>query len=750
MDWWPNIVERVTAKRTAQGSRTPEWCGGTTSSAKRLPWFCVILFAIFTPFCISVDHATPKNVLILHSFTLREDIDEVDVLTTAMRSRVAAPVSFHLEYLESERFAQAGYEKSLSDALSNAYKTEKLDLVVAFSYPALRFALDHRDQIFPGVPIVFTAVAPGRLPQHKLWPGVTGVTIPVDVRGTIDLALRVRPDTQVVAVVTGTSEFEQYWQSMTEQAVRSHNPRLQLIDLVGLPTNQLMDRISTLPPHTAVMFELIPLDSSHPVMGTFDILSAIARRFPTYCIHNYCLDHGAVGGSYPDSNEQREKGAELGARILAGEKADDIPVVRGSQVRAQIDWRQLQAWNKAESVLPPGTVILYRPPTIWERYEKYIIALIALIIVQAVLIVGLLWQRARKRKAEAILRESEKRFRVMADTTPSLIWMSDKEGRVFYQNETGLQFTGEKLNSESTAGWTAHVHPDDLQKVFFANDEAARQQRGFSKEYRLLRADGVYRWMLDVAAPRVNGDGSFAGFIGSASDVTDQKLAQEALERMGGRLIEAQEKERSRIARELHDDICQRLALISLELQHAQSSGQSDTVTRVRIMDVQKHCAEVAGDVQALSHQLHSSKLDYLGLVSALRSFCKEFSQQQNAEVEFRDHGVPSQLPKDVSLCLFRITQEALSNSLKYSGVRQVSVNLQGDSNEIRLSISDAGAGFDVEEATGRAGLGLVSMEERVHLVNGTFSIESRRRRGTTILAIVPLQPEVNAFSKGA
>ena len=163
------------------------------------------------------------------------------------------------------------------------------------------------------------------------------------------------------------------------------------------------------------------------------------------------------------------------------------------------------------------------------------------------------------------------------------------------------------------------------------------------------------------------------------------------------------------------------------------------------MLEIQQHCSEVAGDVQALSHQLHSSKLDYLGIAAALRSFCREYSQQQNVDVDFKDENVPNPLPRDVSLCLFRVAQEALSNAVKYSGATQVGVHLRGLDGQIRLEVTDAGVGFDVEEAKQRTGLGLVSMQERVHLVNGTFSIESRPNQGTRIVAEIPLPTEVSA-----
>jgi PAS domain S-box-containing protein len=409
-----------------------------------------------------------------------------------------------------------------------------------------------------------------------------------------------------------------------------------------------------------------------------------------------------------------------------------------------VDWRQLRRWNIPESALPLGAVISYRQPTFWGRYGRYVGVVLFLILLQAALIIGLLWQRSRNRKADLRLRESEERFRLMADTTPALIWMCDKEGMVTYLNDRRIDFTG--LDPATGFGdvWSASIHPDDVQSAKTANKRALEQQKGYSKEYRLRRRDGVYRWMLDVAAPRVNGDGSFAGFIGSAVDITDQKIAQEALEKMGGKLIEAQEEERSRIARELHDDICQRLALLSMELEQA-NRGSNGSGRSPKIEEIRRHCAQIAGDVQALSHKLHSSKLEYLGLAAAIRSFCREFSQQHDVSVEFADENVPGFLPRDISLSLFRVTQEALQNALKHSGVRHFSVSLRGLANENQLEVSDHGVGFDVEGAMLDRGLGLVSMQERIHLVHGTFTIESTPNSGTKILVRVPLAAEMKA-----
>ena len=169
----------------------------------------------------------------------------------------------------------------------------------------------------------------------------------------------------------------------------------------------------------------------------------------------------------------------------------------------------------------------------------------------------------------------------------------------------------------------------------------------------------------------------------------------------------------------------------------------------VRIEEMRQHCSGIAADVQALSHELHSSRLDYLGLTVALKSFCQEFSQQQNVNVDFESEDVPDFLSKDISLSLFRIAQEGLHNSLKYSGVDRFSLHLCGSGDSVQLEISDTGAGFEVDEARGGKGLGLISMKERAHLVNGSFAIESAPGGGTRIMVCVPLAGDLAVEANG-
>lgn len=234
-----------------------------------------------------------------------------------------------------------------------------------------------------------------------------------------------------------------------------------------------------------------------------------------------------------------------------------------------------------------------------------------------------------------------------------------------------------------------------------------------------------------------------------AQDITERKRAEEALSTVSQKLMEGQEEERTRIAMELHDDVGQRLSLLAVHLDRLkQSRPASAAELGLQIEEVRKQIDDLASDVQALSHQLHSPKLDYLGLAAAAASFCRELSDRHGMEIEFHSENIPKELPKEISLCLFRVLQEALQNAIKHSGSRQFHTSLTGGANEIELTVHDSGVGFEPEEAIKGRGLGLTSTKERLKLVQGKLSIDSKPQRGTTIHARVPVIPKT--MSAGA
>jgi len=719
-----------------------------------------LAIAALSPLSFGAGTPLPKEVLVLNSFSDPRIYDPLKALKAAVRSHFQGPVNFEVEYLESQRFEDSGYEQSLGDALGHVYSGKHLDVIVPISYPALEFALTYRDKIFPGVPIVFADVYLNRIQNRKLPPDVTGVIGTVDIRGSLELAFRLHPDTKDVALVAGTTEFERYWLRRFHDEFVQFSDKAAIIDLVGLPMDRLVTQVSELPPHTVVFVQVSPRSSEQPEIGVMDAITLISQRVPTYCIFGgYCVDHGGIGGAFSDSSDLIAKTGVLTARILSGEKAQNLPIAYDSGSHNEVDWRELRRWNISESALPIGSIVLYREPSPWERYRNYFLAGMALLVLQALLIIGLLKQRANRKvverslvasnaelkKSEAVLRESEGRFRRVANTAPVLIWMSGTDKHFTFFNQGWLSFTGRSIEQELGEGWVSGVHPDDLENCLGIYSAAFDARAGFEREYRLSRFDGEYRWILDFGTPRFESDGAFCGYIGSCVDISERKLSEESLQNLSGRLIRAQEEERSRIARELHDDFSQRMALQGIGLaQLWKRLPESEVEERARVWEMQTRSQEMTDDMHSLSHQLHSSKLELVGLVSALSGLCAEIGEKYKIDIQFSDCELPFRIPKDVALCLFRVTQEALGNVVKHSQAKSAQVELGANESGISLRIMDAGRGFEPDLSNPHAGIGLVGMRERLRLVGGRLSVNSRPFRGAEIFAEVPLSTFAN------
>jgi len=339
------------------------------------------------------------------------------------------------------------------------------------------------------------------------------------------------------------------------------------------------------------------------------------------------------------------------------------------------------------------------------------------------------------------LRESEERFRLMANTAPVMIWMAAPDTRITYLNQTWIDYTGRPADAALGATWSELLPPDEVERCRDVCGRAFKERAPLHIEHRLRRHDGDDRWVLTVGEPRSNGDGSFAGYIGTAVDITERKLAEEALSTVSRKLIEAHEEESTRIARELHDDVNQRLACLAVRLDGLrESTPASAPEVQREISAVSREIAELVSDIQALSHGLHSSKLELLGLNAAATGVCEEVSRRHGVNIVMHFENIPSKLPREISLCLYRVLQEALQNVVKHSVSRHADVFLHARTNNINLTVTDSGAGFDPAEAMRGRGLGLTSMSERLKVVGGHLSIQSQRGRGTMIQAIVPLR----------
>ena len=331
------------------------------------------------------------------------------------------------------------------------------------------------------------------------------------------------------------------------------------------------------------------------------------------------------------------------------------------------------------------------------------------------------------------------RLQLAMQAGSAVVWESDlKHGRgVLFGDLRTVFGMPSNLNTLDAADLIRYVHPDDQRQFSEALADARQNHRLFAREFRMMRPDGAIRWLEARGKFYYAKDGTPERIIGVSLDITQRKQADEALSGMTRKLIEAQEQERTRIARDLHDDIAQRLALLTIDLEEIESTATDDGL-RKGLGELREQVVDVVTNVQTLSHELYSSKLEYLGLLAAVKGFCDEFRVHRHAEIEFGSHDLPADVPQEISLCLFRVLQQALHNAAKHSGVKRFEVQLWGTPTEIHLIVADRGVGFELETALKSQGIGLMSMMERVRLVGGDLFIDSRQNHGTTIHAHVP------------
>jgi signal transduction histidine kinase/GAF domain-containing protein len=370
-------------------------------------------------------------------------------------------------------------------------------------------------------------------------------------------------------------------------------------------------------------------------------------------------------------------------------------------------------------------------------------------------IVGSGLERMRSRVA---LAESEQLKGAILSSLPFSITVLDNQGKVIAVNSRRAVFPCASNGHESI-----ELGMDYLELCRRAADQGSQHARAalaglqsvlakISPFFEMDCASGVApeeRWLQVSAVPLSSKSG---GVVIRHMDITERKLAgsdrkaaEAARADIAGSLLQAQEQERTRIARELHDDINQKLGLLAIDIQHLQQrTPQSNPEVHGELTDLFQKTNRISADVQHLSHQLHSSRLDYLGLPAALRRLCEEFGMQHHIFTECVIGEVPAKLAREIGLCLFRVAQECLTNVAKHSSASEVRVQLQRQGAAIQMEVRDNGCGFDVARVSAQRepGLGLMSIRERLRLVEGEVSIQSREGAGTKVTVMVPLHEE--------
>jgi PAS domain S-box-containing protein len=367
-------------------------------------------------------------------------------------------------------------------------------------------------------------------------------------------------------------------------------------------------------------------------------------------------------------------------------------------------------------------------------------------------VIGMAVDVTERKRAEDIVREGERKFRkVFREAVVGMVIVS-LDGSILEANDTfcdRLGYTEAEIRHKSVESLT---HPEDW--FVLKKNLCGLVQKGVAfrrLRTRCIRKDGGVVDTESSATLICDANGHPQCALGEVLDISERNKAEETLSNMNRRLIEAQEQERVRIARELHDDITQRMALVTVELEEvARNLDPSARKIRAKIRKLRRESEEITSDVQLISHRLHSSKLEHLGLAEAAKSVCDEFNRQHNCQVIFSQQKLPSQLTYEVSLSLFRVLQEAVHNAIKHSGAKKINAQLSATSSEVVLTVSDSGCGFDPESPNTQTGIGLLSMRERLALVRGTLNVSSAPRRGTIVQARVPLREKAKAAGVGS
>jgi signal transduction histidine kinase len=580
-----------------------------------------LLLGAFVP--VGAAWAAQKQVLVVYS--TRRDAQVATLgdreLPRLLDAGLADGVDFYSEYIDLGRIATPGYEDAFRDFLSQKYRGQRFDLLIAIQDVAIEFLSAARDELFTGTPLIFVATpgSPRRIPNS------TGLTMTLRLTDTLTLASALQPGLREVFVVSGADVRDAAYERSARDEFKLAVPPPKITYLTGLPTADLEARLSRLPADAAVYYLIVNRDGTGARFHPVEYLERIAAvsSVPVYSWVDSTMGHGIVGGSLKSLAAQTQATAVLALRVLHGEAADSIAVSSPDLNVSQVDWRQLRRWGLSEARVPVGTQILFEQPSLWDRYKFYMVGAIALLLAQTALIAVLLVERQGRRQAET---------------------------------------------------------------------EVRRAQATLRASYERIRD-------------------------------------------LGSRLLKAQEEERSRIARELHDDISQQIALLSIDLQLLSGAERVDGQGLAR--QAFDRTQDIVKSVHDLSHRLHPARLRLMGLVPALGGMLRELSSSGIA-ITFTHDEMPPALSQELTVTVFRIAQEALHNALKYSKAREIAVHLGCSDRAIELSIADNGVGFDVAAVWGK-GLGLVSIGERLEVIGGTFEVRSSPGSGTRLVLSVPL-----------
>ncbi len=500
---------------------------------RAVPW--LISFAILTLLATSAAADTKRFLMLFSNDSL---LPAGNAVSSGFRGILEAenPDRFEVftEFLDADRFPGRAQEARMESLLRDKYASIPIDLTIAIGPQALDFLSERRESLFPGTPLIFAGVSETSIEQQGVPPNSTGVVSRFDPVRTLELALRLQPAAGQVVVVTGASTFDQRWDAVAREQLAPYVDRLQMTHLSGLPLPLLLDELAQLPPSAIVIYLTIFEDGAGEAFVPRDLTADLsdAARAPVYGVYETYVGRGIVGGYVESFEAIGREAARIGLRILAGDPPESMPPGRVETQAFMVDWRQLRRWGLDETRLPPGTIVRFEQPSLWQQYRREILAVIAVVTLQSAFIVALLLQARRRQRAEESLRESEERYRDVVEAQTDLICRYLPDTTLTFVNEPYCRYFG-RSRAELVGTKFIDLVPEPERGAALRYVESIiASPRAEPYEHQVLRPDGSTGWLQWMAHAIRDGNGQAVEFQGIGRDITELKRAQmEAQER---------------------------------------------------------------------------------------------------------------------------------------------------------------------------------------------------------------------------
>ena len=686
----------------------------------------------------------PRRVLLLHSFGGNFQAEDTfgDYLRTDLAEKSPYPLDRYEVSLEIARFNDGERDEAFVGYLRALFADRPPDLIITMVSPAARFIQRHRRDLFPSTPVIFAALDARAIKDATLTANDTTVAVSIDLTAVIENILRTLPNTTTLAVIMGDAPIEKFWVNEFHHALRPFEGLVKSVFLNDLSFGEIQKQVAALPPASAIYFGDLVIDAQGVPYRQEEVLARLhaVANAPIFGRFDYQFGGGIVGGPLLSVRTLSRKTAEVAVQILGGASPGDIKTPPQKLGEPEFDWRELRRWGVQQKDLPPDSTISFREPTLWEHYRWYILAVVGVSGLQGILIVGLLLNRLQLRSAHARLRTSEEGMSLAAIAAKLRFWVWDIPRDEVRATESDW----------SSGNWySAHpVQFDDFMDIVHRDDRASVGQaiRGalegdgqYETEYRVMMPDTTVRWIAGRGRIEFDQNGKPRQLRAISIDITERRRGEDEARDLNGLLITAHEDERGRLARALHDDVTQRLALLAIDVGRREK-GLGDTVAGQAMRSIRHDLVQLSEDVHALSYALHPAILEDLGLIEALKAECARFGGVEGVPTSFRATGDIDEPTQAVSLCLYRVAQEALRNVARHSGASSVEVKVRVVGGSIELAVQDNGVGFDPVRKQARPSLGLAGMRQRLSLVEGELLIDSAPGGGTSIVARAPLK----------